>query len=586
MPSALRVTAEIFKSLGLFAEAEKYPPPKDGIGPSPRSQRIAKRREVIQLAALQSAQHLALTYAESATAWCRLAQAAHNVAQGDQAAAAAIRVMEISFRSAVADGKLDVPAVYSASSVLASVGRSDTAEFWLEQLPPNPACAVLRAAFAVERHDFDRSLELVNEVEGPTARSLRAWLLLRAGQPAEALHELRALHRTVEPRPETLSNMAYAYAVLGASAKAVRAARHAVALAPMDQTLSFKLVGYFIDARHFDLAHHELDRLTGARGPDGDIALTRADIYWESTEYDKALLVLRKAQADTGLIMSVRTGAEIGTNVAVLRNMRGEWNRTRTLKTIDYHATRAGGRSIGVVSAFAGFLLRSSEYHDRVASLIDQAGEWHDRIDLLPLRARLAHLRCQFRDEIRLTAEWARHNPLDETAMSAWIYLEGALDGRYREAANRGLAARRQFPHSRTVLNNTAYCLAMAGDGQTARDLLARMDLDRPAAVATAGLVQIANRDLDDGLRLYQTATDRVARERRPKDDLVRIMALLALNQRIILRRSGYPVDESDERLLPLRLPVDWRDFPSLRLQVHAAQREGIAAEAGSPAVE
>ncbi|WP_148307887.1 tetratricopeptide repeat protein [Actinoplanes friuliensis] len=580
-PSALRVVNPILASVGLIAELDKYDQGVEDTGADgdPESAKIDKRWNELRTSAYESAKQFADANANSVTAWARLAQAAHNASLTQSAAEAAIAALKLSTVRVSAGTEIDGPAVYSAAAVLAAVGQAATAESYLAQLPATPSIVVLLAALAVERDDFTRAMELIKSVSSSNATALRAWLFLKEGRAQEALHELRSVHRTTSPTPETLANTAFAYAVLGSPTKAVRTARQAVAIAPMDETASFNLVGYYMNVRQFVQAHSELDRLSHARGEDADIALARAGIHWDANELDLALGVLQRARAVTNLPASLRASAEVGANIAVLKYLRGDWNIEKALKDIKGQASRAGGRSVNVVMAYLGLLSRTDQV-EGVTHLIDQASEWHSAEKLIPARARVLHLQCRFAEEQELVAEWAARSPLNEMAVGLSVYLLGAVEGKYSVAADCGLQALKRLPSSQIVLNNTAYCLAMAGRAREAVSVIHRMEVNRHVPVATAGLVAISMGDVETGLKFYRDAADLAKRELRHEDDRRRVHAILGINQRIILRKMKRSVPaEHQDLLVPLKLPTNWRKYASLSQLAEAALREGIDVE-------
>ncbi|GLY99458.1 hypothetical protein [Actinoplanes sp. NBRC 103695] len=573
-PGALRVTSPILESVGLISEINRYRSAKQVADDGPESGRVTKHLRGLRTAAFEGARRLALSHDGSSAAWSRLAQAAHNDGRLEVASDAAERALQICLDQSAATSP-DPPAIYSAAAVLAAIGKPDVAERWLVRLPANAGHRLLLAALAVRRNDLDRALDLVRDDERVSARSLAAWLYLRRGSPDMALHELRLIHRDGEPSTETLVNMAYAYANLGSPKRAVKAARQAVLLSPMDKLASLNLVAYLVNLREFDEALKELHRLDNVRGRDVDLVLERAGVLVKADRFDKALKLLRAAFADPHRRKDGPIGAEIRTNIAMLRFRRGKLSRAETLREIRTQAELTAGRNLNVIAAYLALADRASDALS-FAGFVEQAQEWHEPEDLMPVRARIAHWRYDLDEEFRIVSDYAAAKPMDETATALSIYLLSIFKGNYSEAAKRGGLALKRLPMSNMILNNTAYALAMDGNPRQAASVLARMSASGYARDATAGLIAFAAGHAREGLLCYQRALAGMRVEVAEKSERVRVAAMLALNERVAIGRFGMRgPDASAADLLSLELPPHWYEDPNLRLLAEVAEREG-----------
>jgi tetratricopeptide (TPR) repeat protein len=581
-PSALRAITPLPELLGLqdssaaFANKER-----------PLAERADEEWQALQRGIVAQAKQLTFHHSRSPVAWARLAQALHNNGEIEKAIEAARRVLALTGESSarLASGRLspitavDPAACYVAATVLAATGNSSEAEEALVLLPPNGEHRVVAAALAAERGDYTAALQRLEVANGGTAGALRAWLYLRIGVYDRALSELRRTAASGRPTPAVLTNMAFAYAVLGSLRKAIRAARHAVMLAPMSHTASFNLVGYLITAGATDSARAELDRLVKAIGhDDADIVLARAGTWLSDGEDRTALQTLKRGLQRVQLRGSARARAELRANVALLEGKLGIRSRSSVLVEIRSQVKRADGRSVTLVSMLCDLLSRTTAYPE-IQALAKSLEPYHTTDQLLPLRARMAHLSANFDDAVVLMRQWTELEPMDPSAAANAVYLHGMYRGDYNGAAELGRAALRRTPRSAILRNNTACMLGLAGRGDDAQQVLSTLvDDNYPPLIATRGLAVMASGDLLSGIELYQQAA-RAAEGLADKPEAQRLGAQIALYQVLAVAILGLDPLITDDRkrdgILHYRLPADWEADPDFLLLRHVADRVG-----------
>jgi tetratricopeptide (TPR) repeat protein len=537
--------------------------------------RQAEHVDAVRQSIVRRTERLAADAPDSAMAWARLAQAAFEADRLVQSVAAARQAMQLCLTAWERGEGPDAAAARVAGRILNDTGHWDEAKKGLNRISTVDS-ALFLASIVGGPIEIAEALERLRGVRGVAARGVYAWLLLRVGRPREAVAELRKLVRQGHLSPNTMANMAYGHALLGSPQKAIKAARCAVALAPSSVKHSFNLVGYFVHYGSSDRAHGELNRLAMARDIDSaEIAMARAGIHMRDRNIYAALDVLERASAGFLVTKSARSTAELQVNIAVLRCQLGELSRSEALSEARRAAAIAAGRSIGVLEAFCD-LAPSTELFPEAAALVRQAEEWHDARDLLPLRARTAHLQADFSNSSRLARAWADEHPLNAAAVNHSLLMEAVASGQYADAAKRGKSIMNRFVGDSEIRTNVAYCLAMAGQGKDALDFLPKEPSESISRLATAGLARLAIGDVEEGLALYRDA-HRIAERVPVADDRKPLRALVALSQRLAVTHLALR-NISEAALLPIELPRGWKESPTLLLM---AQKCGLSGDAG-----
>jgi tetratricopeptide (TPR) repeat protein len=577
-PAALRAITPLSEALGL----SDSPPTTTSEG-QPLAERADEELKALQQGIIAQAEQLAAQHPRSPTVWARLAQAHHNKDNTQKAIEAARRALSLalnrktrqSIRRPSSTVVVDSAACYVAATVLAATGRAAEAEEALIQLPLSGEHRVVAAALAAERGDYSTALDRLELTTGATAAALRGWLYLQVGRYDQALSELRRIVVSGHPTPAVLTNMAYAYAVLGSLRKAVRAAQQAVKLAPMSHTASFNLVGYLLTAGTAGPALAELDRLAKVLGgDDADIVLARAGVRLSDGQEQAALQTLRQGLQRVQLRGSARARAEVRGNIALLEGRLGLRPHSKVIEDIRTQIQRADGRSVTLVIILAD-LLHTTTAHPEIEALSHHLEPHQTTEELLPLKVRLAHLSANFDNEAILARRWTESEPMDPKAALTAVCIHGLNSGDYSGAAEMGLQAIRRMPHDVLLRNNTAYMLALAGRGNDAQQVLGPIAEEDPAVIATRGLVLIASGDLFGGCALYRQAAI-VAAGLTDKLQAQRLTSLMAAFQTLALRELG--IDASAiprDSILRCRLPADWEVDPDFLLLRRVADRTG-----------
>jgi tetratricopeptide (TPR) repeat protein len=501
----------------------------------------------------------------------RLACALLNVGQLDEAAQVATHVGTLPLT--------DLPATFIAIQVLLQTEHRDTAERLVtsiveatgEDLTSSAAVAFrcLAAALAAERGDLDVALLRLEDVTGAQAHALRGYLLLELAQPRRALHELRmARNISRVENPAVLSNLAYAYAVLGSPVKAIRTTRHALAVSPGNHLVIKHLTGYLIAAGRPVDAVETLRQAVGSQDDlPPDLATALANAFFQAGDPQKALRVLRETAQRLYFKQSGPVErAELRANEAFLAFRLKRINRRQWLEAVRKQWNLAEGRSILIACMLADALARRSGRVE-VMQAYERLRTVYSAKQLLPLRARLASLAGDVSEQLRLIREWVQFMPLDIDALTAEVYLLCELR-EYQTAASEGMIALRRFPNGIFLRNNTAYALALAGDIKYAKRILKPIDGANAYAIATAGLIQLCSGHIQDGLELYRKAADAVRRDAPDAEHAAQLVAQLALHLRLIVRELHLEKDPlvQETSLITPKLNPGWLDEPTFMI--------------------
>jgi tetratricopeptide (TPR) repeat protein len=177
-----------------------------------------------------------------------------------------------------------------------------------------------------------------------------------------------------------------------------------------------------------------------------------------------------------------------------------------------------------------------------------------------------------FNRAVSLALEWNETTFRDPMAPSTAMYLLTDISGDLDRAIKIGRAALPRFPGSKSLINNLAYTLALAGKYSEARRLLSPLD-DDVHVLATRGLTELLSGRTRIGLALYDDAA-KLAEERRDSELAQLVRYNQALFTSLARRRLGSEAADVDD--IRLEFPRDWENDSSLVLLAALADREGI----------
>lgn len=499
---------------------------------------LARQRSITE-----DAERATVRHPQSPSSWARLAQAA--TASGDMETAAAAATEAIALQVEHPDS----PSMIVAILTLASQGDFDAAEIALEGRPLDDSLALLSASLKAERSDWDGCLEVLQGVDTSSATALRGWVYLEKGEPQKALSQLRKSAVSFGEDAVTAVNMACAFAALGSSRKAVRAARQATGLAPHRRDISLTLVAHLIASDSLEEALGELARIEKVDGADLETALLDGLVNWQLGRTEHAIRNLKRARGRSLPPAGSIVMDDVNAVMVALEYEQGLRSRTEVVDELSRLVTRSPEPSVRV-AVLASRLMTASELRSFVPELLSGPFCEVDDERLWELRYRVERANGDILNASVSVRNWARANPSDPLAQAEVIMMIAMAEGDYDAAADTATHALRIHPRNKLVRNNSAFALALANRPSAARAALLDEPDDAAINSGTTGLVRIASGDLKGGYQGYRKAIEIATSEGRPALD--EFCALVALYYRYALQHFGL-----EDRALAAGLTID-----------------------------
>jgi tetratricopeptide (TPR) repeat protein len=507
----------------------------------------------------------------SALAYARLAQAAQAANEMAQALQAAERALELAL------DERHVPAAHAAIAVLEAYGKDRD----LARLLDDPRATVLpvnlrlRAALAAGEQAAALSILTDPASEGDGSAdtlSLLTWLHLQRGEYREAVATGRRAQSAGAAGVALYTNLGYAHAALGDLPKAIKLARQAVALAPRHRVAGLNLALYHKLAGDTEKALACLERIRGGARMDVQLALATASVLGYAGDLEQARRVLQRVRASQEWAHAdASRRAALEANLAFLRWRTGAANEHTTISSLRRALSASDYESVSIAHLLCS-LLMSAEHAPLLATVIQRMQARHTPAELAGMRMLLALLQQDAPAAVALAREWSADDVLNPNAASFATFLISDLEGDFQEAARLGLCALSRAPSHETLLNNTAYALALAGDPERAGRLLDRAlgaGQERVEIVATRALVALMRGYIERGLDGYRRAWDlALAQHDEPLADRV------AANTVLACRSAGLTTPAVLDRALLERLALASRSRPGSWIVAERVRRE------------
>lgn len=521
---------------------------------------------------LLRARDAVVSHPHNAIAYARLAQAAQANNRAQEAVDAARRGLDLGL------DQQQPAVVYAAMLVL--IAYAHHAE--LARLLDDRRCGFLplslrlRAAVAAGEHTAALSIlsdpQSAGEIS-PDSSSVLTWVHLEREEFPQAIAAGRRAQASGTAGVALYSNLGYAHAALGQLAKAIKLTRQAAALAPQHRGVVFNLAGYHVLAGEPDEALRSLERLRAGKRIDIQLALAMASIMVEVCRVEDARGLLQRVRASREWALADTTPrAELEANLALLRVKTAETASHSAVAAIRRALATCDYESLPIAHMLTNLLIRS-EYTELLADMIDRLQPRHPPAGLYRMRMQLALLRHEAGIAVDFAQAWARNELLNPVARAILTQLVADLDGDFERAGAIGLDGLRRAPHHITLINNTAYALAFAGNPARAKRVLERLPEradDLIEVVATRALVALLAGRVPEGLAGYRHARKlAIAADEQPLADLV------AANMALACHTAGLDADglKLDPALLD-RLVTDAQDRPASWIVNQRLQRE------------
>lgn len=531
-------------------------------------------RNLVRIAA--QADHLTQRFPESAALWGRSAAAYMSAGDTAKAREHARRAIVLALPTG-REGNPDVPAFCMGMLVLRRQGQTDEV-IELLQGARNPAFRLLHASALSDRARWTEALDLLADDEDTYAKSLRGYISLKLGRPAEAIRDLRGTLRDSPTDVGSLLNLASAFRQLGAHRKALRAVEQAQRLAPGRMDGARLHIEILADLGRWQEVRSMSNRLRhGGNEQDAFLTMLEAQASFQLNRGEAGFKLLsHSASAAESQGLEI-LAAELRANVRV-----AEYHlRRRSQRQVRYDILRELEKqpdSGPLLQMFAEFSELHADARD-VRRFFDAKAA--DRSDerWFSVAARLAYLEYRFEDSLQTCREWVQRFPQSRDPYVALMLLVGHVNGNWAESAQLARRAMGKFEISDYLANQAAYSMALAGDPGGALRVLDKAPGWNYRLEATKGLVLISGKQVAQGLRHYRRAAELLREEE--SETQSENLSLMVTHQAMALRKLGIvELDVDDPQLKasslpPVDLPSNWRQIPAFVLLQRRAEREG-----------
>jgi tetratricopeptide (TPR) repeat protein len=512
---------------------------------------------------LTQARNLVESWPNSIVALVRLAQAEAAGGRRDLAIEVARRVAD----RASSDEWLSRLA---AARVLAACGAAQVAEAVLAETDMTlEPVRVFYASLAAERRDHSEALDRLGDVEGSDGLALAGWIALERNEFDQAIRLYRRTMSAGGPSPGVLANLGYAHAALGSRHRAIRETREGWLLSPTNRLIGLNLVGFYVADNDYSSSLDVINRLRMFFPNDVELSLAEASVHAASANYERAYRTLRRARTSLWAYASKTEQLELAVNLHHLEWRLGKKTRESVAAAVLDELTRYDFGSADVHTIVPVLLPRRGDL-DRIRSILEKFSEAHPDAPFYSLRIHEALVDRRYEDACSLALEWMSADIFDPYAASTAAYLVADVRGDYAKAAEIGGLALRRTASTDSLLNNTAYALALAGRTDEALATLPKNQT--PYVLATRALIDMCRGDIDKGLAGYESAYE--AAQELPDDELpTRVLLYRAL----ALARFGasdHGVERAvEEALGDPRMPADLDDDANFHLLKYAIGR-------------
>ncbi|MEZ0579300.1 tetratricopeptide repeat protein [Nocardioides sp. MH1] len=513
----------------------------------------------------------------SPTNWIRLAQAQYAAGEVSDAGNSAHTAMTEAIRlieSQQCSASAMTLVLGSGANLLARSGRQAEAAVLLRRVGPPEVLELTYASLLIDDERLQDAFDAITGANDPQADAMRGYILARQSETQRAVHYLRKALREAPEDADSVMNLASAYWRLGSRRKAINTALRAARLAPSRQDISVSYMTLLLEDNQPDRVLAELKRLRRAGVVDSARSLiVRCRAELAVGDAKKALTFLRRAVAAAENEGDTELRDEASANLRVLECSTSGQDRAST-RRVALECVKDAPQNLAAVRQLAAHSARRHEAHD-LQQAIANLGALPE-LARLDLEARLAYIRCDFEESLRVAERIVELDPMAADHCAMTVLLQGWHRGDWEAAARNASAWIKRAPFNDQLLNNAAYAMALGGMAAEALKVLDQHpEAEDFVPVATRGLAHLALGELDAGMRWYRRAAE-IAHAVGAGD----MLTLMALHQAAGLRKLGVTDVASEEFLaatsLPdTPLPADWDDQPGFVMIQQGCTREG-----------
>ncbi len=503
----------------------------------------------------------------TSTTLAALAQTHAMLGESEPAVAAACEAIDLSVGAS--DGVatwLDSSSARIAAEILLRFDEPKYAYDALSRAPMTESLCLTFMSAAAAIGECEEAENALAPYDSAMVAASRGYLRTCRGDYQGAVSYLRQALREDPNDADSLLNLAISLWNIGATQKATRTALRATRSAPGRRDISQLYLELL-------LAHKDVERLTREIAmlrkrkvvPDAKFLEIQARTLILKDDVSRAIPLLSSAAEEAKREGDQATEGRVVANLVRFKHVLGRISREQATQQLRELLSQFPDNDVVAVN-FAELAWMRHEAAP-LRKVWPQLENNTTAIRLAYLRHQIASLEGDNDAAAAAAAEWFRLEPSNVMAAIAAVVAIGIGQGRWGEAIVVAEHALQQFPDDLSLVNNSAYVLAMGGRAEEAINLLEPIAGDNYVLNATLGLAYLAHGDVETGMRLYRDAAI-LAEKIHPVG-----RSLLGVYQALVVRQLGLIKDRPPLMIeamspAPVDLPDDWREQPDfLRLQ-------------------
>ncbi|MGV0809547.1 tetratricopeptide repeat protein [Mycolicibacterium setense] len=469
---------------------------------------------------------------------------------------------------------IDPSAARIAVEILVRYDELEYAYEALRRAPIPASLCVTYAAVAFALDKYDDAEKALAPYDNWAVEAFRGYVYASSGRYKEAVHSLRQAVSKESEDVDSMLNLAFSLWQLGSIEKATRVALRATRTAPGRKDLSLLYLDLLLAVGDADRAAHEIASLKSRKVvADARFLETQGRTLLLKNQTSKAISLLMSASEAAKREGDRVTEGRVLANLVRLKYTTGRFDFDKASQELATLVSQFPGND-AVVVAFAEVAHKRQDAR-QLRSALSKIETHTTAILRAYIRHQIAFLEGDNEAAASAAEEWFDLEPDNAMAASAALVSIGIGMGNWAKAIVVARDALEKFPDEVSIINPSAYVLAMSGRADEAIRLIEPVAEGHFVLSATLGLAHLAAGNLDKGMKLYREAAD-LAEEVEPT-----WRSLMTLYQALIVHQLGLdkaiPQGTMDAlALVPVPLPDDWRDRPDFLRVRYICEKNGF----------